>query len=236
MDIVYVLKPSESNDELRHSLRSVAENLPHAKVWIVGYKPSWITNVEYLPVVQQPRQKHPNSLRNQRAALTHHGISDPFAFWNDDFFLLQPLTEIPVLNWGWMDDVIDGYGPTRLGTSYYQSMLATREILHDLGVAKPISYAAHVPLVTHKAPMLAAMHYNRPSCWVQHATIYGNLHCLGGETLADDVKVYDTRGRLPTWVETARFVSTTDMSFMRGQIGRWLRDRFPNPCHFEADA
>ena len=235
MDIVYVLKPSEANGELRHSLRSVAENLPHAKVWIVGYKPSWVQHVGYIPVVQNPRQKHPNSLRNQRAALTSLEISDPFAFFNDDFYVLQPLSDIPVLNWGWMDDVIDGYGPTKLGSSYYRSMVATRDILHELGVRKPISYAAHVPLVTYKAPMLSAMRHNRPDCWVQHATIYGNLHQLGGETLTDDVKVYDTRGRLPDWVETSRFVSTSDISFLRGPIGRWLRDRFPNACHFEAD-
>lgn len=40
MDLVYIVKNSEVNEDLRYSLRSVAKFVPHNKIWIVGYKPS----------------------------------------------------------------------------------------------------------------------------------------------------------------------------------------------------
>jgi hypothetical protein len=235
MDLCYVLKAEERNDELRYSLRSVAANLPGATVWITGYKPSWVTGVEHIDIKQLSSQKHQNSLRNQRAALTHPELSDPFAFMNDDFFVMKPLPDVPVTNWGLMDDVIEREGMRRLGTTYHRSMIATREILRHLGYPKPVSYALHTPLVTHKAPMLAAMDaHNHPDYWVQHASIYGNVHGLGGETYAHDIKIYSTYGELPAWVREATFLSTSDISFLRGAIGGYIRERFPDPCRFEA--
>lgn len=236
-DVVYVLKESELNEELRYSLRSVATNYPEARVWLVGYKPTWVTNVEHIPVKQVKGQKHPNSLRNQRAALTSLTISDPFWFWNDDMFLLSLTnTGPPVYHWGYVDSVLDSYGPSRLGTSYYRSMVATRGILSGLGYTNPLSYAAHVPLLTHKTPMLDALDkYNQDGVFIQHATIYANLIGLGGIELPHgDVKIYDAHpAPLPAWIEHTDLVSTSDLSFLRGPIGRWIQKRFPEPCRFE---
>lgn len=36
MDLVYIVKEDENNEELRYSLRSVAKYLPQNKIWIVG--------------------------------------------------------------------------------------------------------------------------------------------------------------------------------------------------------
>lgn len=240
-DVVYILKEAEVNEELRYSLRSVAENWPWADIVVVGYKPSWVTGVEYIPVEQIRGQKHPNSLRNQRTALTSLTISDPYWHMNDDFFVLQPSTNSrpTIYHWGTIDHVLSTYGPKGLGSSYYNSMVATRDVLYTLGHTSPMSYAAHVPLIIHKAPMLDALYkYNQAGVWIQHATIYGNEYGLGGTQLPNgDVKVYATDSRaVPSWVKTSEFVSTMDMSFARGRIGRWIRQRFPNPCRFEADA
>ncbi|MGW4484318.1 hypothetical protein ACWEOE_10820 [Amycolatopsis sp. NPDC004368] len=234
MDICYVLKAEERNEELRHSLRSVARNLPGARVWIAGYKPSWVTNVDHIDVKQLPSQKHPNSIRNQRAALACTELSDPFAFFNDDFFVMKPLDDVPVTNWGYVDDVLKREGRTRLGSSYHRSMVATRDYLHTQGFDKPISYALHTPLVTHKQPYLEAMDaYNRTDCWIQHSTIYGNVYGLGGERYDRDVKVYSTYETVQPWMKDSTFLSTSDNSFLRGHIGKWLRAQFPEPCRFE---
>ena len=45
MDAVYYVRPGDRNDELRYSLRSLA-NLPHDRVWIVGHTPPWVTGIE----------------------------------------------------------------------------------------------------------------------------------------------------------------------------------------------
>ena len=46
MDFVYIVKEDEKNEDLKYSLRSIAKFYPENKVWIVGYKPSWVKNVE----------------------------------------------------------------------------------------------------------------------------------------------------------------------------------------------
>ena len=63
MDLVYIVKNSEVNEDLRYSLRSVAKFVPHDKIWIVGYKPSWVQNVEYLPVPQNLGSKWKNLIK-----------------------------------------------------------------------------------------------------------------------------------------------------------------------------
>ena len=55
MDLVYVVRDG-ANPELRYSLRSVAVNLPHDRVWIVGHVPAWITGCETVPTVQAGRK------------------------------------------------------------------------------------------------------------------------------------------------------------------------------------
>lgn len=40
-DIVYFVKESAKNEELRYSLRSL-KNFPHGRVWFYGYCPSFL--------------------------------------------------------------------------------------------------------------------------------------------------------------------------------------------------
>ncbi|MFF3129757.1 hypothetical protein ACFVRD_48125 [Streptomyces sp. NPDC057908] len=51
-DIVYVVRPWNQNEQLRYSLRTLA-NLPHRRVWIAGYCPTWVgPDVGRIPVAQ----------------------------------------------------------------------------------------------------------------------------------------------------------------------------------------
>lgn len=231
-DLVYYVKAAEYNEELRYSLRSISENLPDASVTIVGYKPSWVSDVvRHIPTVQLPRKKHENARMNIRAALDSGAVSDPFWMLNDDMFLLRPVTELPLYDWGPVADVL-ALGE-KVGSVYHESMKATYQILLDLGYENPISYAAHVPDLVFKAPMKWAMdHHTRTDVNIQHATIQGNIQGLPSVPLSHDVKIYGM-GRVPKWVESADYVSTSDKSFMSGWIGDWIRKRFSNPSVFE---
>ena len=64
MDIVYLIKvdPENDSEELRYSLRSL-KNIPHQKVILVGEKPEWVTNVEFIPVAQT-KTKHQSYARS----------------------------------------------------------------------------------------------------------------------------------------------------------------------------
>ena len=68
LDVVIPLKESEDNEELRYVLRSIAANLPHRKVFLAGFKPSWVKNVELISVEVPEGLKYSKSLANTKAA------------------------------------------------------------------------------------------------------------------------------------------------------------------------
>src|SRR5690606_40329879 len=94
MDVVYLVRPGNRNEELRWSLRTLV-NLPHDRVWIVGHLPNWIDRhkVQYLRT-EQYELKHTNTLNNLATACDHSDISDRFVLMNDDFFVLQPVDQL----------------------------------------------------------------------------------------------------------------------------------------------
>ena len=133
-DIVYVVRPGDRNEELRYSLRSLA-NLPHGRVWIAGYCPSWVTGVEVIPVQGQPGS-HQTAKANLRAACEHSAVVEDFVYFNDDFFVMQPLERMPVMHRGTIDEAIR----SGMRSSYTRAMKVTRQILVERGIAEPLCY------------------------------------------------------------------------------------------------
>ena len=235
MDVVYLVRPGDDNQELRYSLRSL-RNLPHNRVWVAGYKPSWVTNVGY---VESPQHwsKYVNSTKNLLAACDHPAISGRFALFNDDFFVLQPVCEVPTLHRGPVADVVADYnrrhGPTKMSDHYRQGMVSTARILERWGCEKPLSYELHVPMVVEGAVMAEAVRkaieMDRRIVALHKRTLYGNVAGIGGEQSAD-VKIL---GRDRMWPEGSTFVSTEDESFRNGAVGEAIRSLFPDPSPYE---
>lgn len=240
VDVVFPVRPGDSNEELRYSLRSLAKHVPHHRVWIAGYRPSWVSGeVGYIPVHQYaPRtRKWANARANRWAACHHPEVSEQFYLFNDDMFVMQPVSEIPVLHRGRVTDVIRRYKdrgiqPARGAKgSYLRGMIETLAVLRALGIHNPLSYELHIPLPVTKHGLAAAIDIGEQAkIEVPHIrTIFGNLYELGGvET--EDVKIKDLDSVPP---DDAVFVSTTDASFRHGQVGEWIRARFPDPCRYE---
>jgi hypothetical protein len=230
LDLVYVVRPGDQNDELRYSLRSVAENLPHRRVWVVGHLPPWVTGTEWLPT-DQSDTKYRNSTGNVRAACEHPAISDPFVLMNDDFFVLKPIEAIPALHRGPVDQVAASYESSYGWSTYLGGMRDTADLLRGLGVAEPISYELHVPMVVHKAEMLEALEVGAHVPVLHKRTMYGNLAGVGGEE-TEDVKVSLQR---PDWRPSWTFLSTDAKTWRRG-VGEFVRMSFPEAGRYEADA
>lgn len=231
MDVVYVVKPGDDNDELRYSLRSLA-NLPHGRVWIAGHKPSWVNDVGFISVAQN-RTKWQNSTDNLWAACEHPEVSDEFVYMNDDIFIVEPLDAVPVLHRGPVDKVAEYYRRRR-STGYLQGMLTTKRILGLVGSHDPLSYELHVPLVVNKQAMAEVLALPKlldvhTKC-LHKRTLYGNYWKLGGDEV-EDCKVYDRTGRMPD----GPFVSTTDQTFGYHPVGVLIRERFPEPSPHERE-
>lgn len=226
-DIVVPVRQGLVNEQLRYALRSWAANLPHRRVWVVGYRPPWLTGVEHIPT-RQTGTKYRNTTLAVRTACEHPDVSDPFLLCNDDFFVMLPVPEMPVLHRGPVRDVERHY-VTRGSGKYLRGMRETRDLLVRLGYPDPLSYELHVPLPVDKAGMLHALDVGRHLDVVHKRTLYSNLAGLGG-TRIRDVKVITRTGGFS---RNSTFLSTMPDSFARGLVGAFIRGRFPRRSPYE---
>ena len=225
IDVVYVVRPGNSNPELRYSLRSLM-NVPHGDVWIVGHRPPWVTGVRHVFVPQRDPLLH--KYANNTAvitALAEHGPAR-FALMNDDFFCMRPAR--------WPEPAHRGplleLARERQG-SYGALLTATGALLVEAGVPEPLAYTLHEPLPIQRDTFRLAVDYglrNRAEgdalSW---RSLYGNLARLGGER-REDVKVH---GNGP--VPSTDWVSTSDCSFRYHRIGAAIRRAMATPGPYE---
>ncbi len=223
-DLVYLLRDGES-EELRFSLRSVAANLPHGRVWLVGGGPAWPANVSRIRV-RQRESKYENVIANLRAALDSPEVSDPFVLMCDDFFVVEQIDSVPVLHCGRLAERLVRDDAS---AKYQRAMTETLRLLRDLGHHDPLCYDLHTPMTVGKSGMVEALDAaaGRHVLW---QTVYGNLTGAGG-SLSANVKVPVRRSTdvLPA----GPFWSTNDNSFAHTEIGRRIRAAFPERCRYE---
>jgi hypothetical protein len=222
-DIVYVCRPGP-NEELRYSLRSLA-NLPHGKVWVFGAAPEWVTGAEVVRVPREPGA-HATTKANLKAACLHPEVSEEFVYFNDDFYVMQPMERMPIKHRGTIADAMK----SGMARSYTRAMKATRDILIERGIAEPLCYELHAPTLVTKQGMSEALSLATYPM-VQERTLYGNLAAIGGEP-ARNFKVYHGDYGWKAWP----FISTNDQSFERQPVGQHIRATFATPSPYETDA
>lgn len=230
-DIVYLVGPGDHNDQLRYSLRTLA-NLPHNRVWIVGHSPAWIKDVQFLPVAQSA-SKHANTWRNFEE-LAKNG-PESFYLFNDDYFLLHPMREIPVFNRGSLDERIAYYDRKAGLRAWAQRGKHTRRAFAELGrpAEELLSYELHLPLPLRResvAESIDALHSVRalePRFYMKRTWV-ANWAKLGGQR-SQDCKVHSKWGNATL---RGSFLSTSDAAWS-GSTGAALRVRFPTPSPYE---
>lgn len=223
MDLVYPLRRKREHEELRYSLRSMEANLPHDQVWIVGRElPKWAQNL-HLVTVPDRGTKWQNIPSAIAAACQ---VSERFVLANDDFFVMAPIGEMPVYHRGTVDEA------SRQTGTYNRGLVETAKLLRDLGVeGELLNYELHAPMPVIGEDMVAALRRARGfrgRC-LQARTLYGNLHRVGGEHLAD-MKVHGSHQA------EGPFLSTTDSSFVGYPVGERIREAFPEPSRYEGSS
>lgn len=155
-DLVYILKQSDINPDLKFSLRSIEKFCTYRKVWIVGYKPNWVKNVEYLPTVQSGN-KWNNSVTNIIAACNCQEISEDFVLMNDDFFMLKN-----IVDWrrtfnlclNTIDEEWKKYEYKAKPSRWQYGFLYAKDLLDKLNCQKRYNYEFHGPIVLNKKKFL----------------------------------------------------------------------------------
>lgn len=228
MDIVCPVREGGSGESLRYALRSWAANLPHRRVWLVGYRPPWAVNVEHIPIRQAGNTKYKNTTAAMRAVCEHPDVSSTFLYCNDDFFVTRPVEAMPVFHRGPVREV-EAYYATRGNGAYLRGLRETRDLLVSLGHEDPLSYELHVPLPVAKEGMLHALEVGGHLDVLHKRTAYGVLAGIGG-TRMRDVKVLHRGLRFDT---SSGFLSTMPDSFTNGYVGWFIRATFRRPSPYE---
>ena len=226
-DIVYILKNGIDSDEIRYSLRSVEMNFPHRRVWFYGGKPKGITPDEYVKVIQEGDSRYSKVTNTIKQVCRNNEITDSFWLFNDDFFVMQPITEefAPLIS-GTIEERVQ-YIINRHGSKskYARNLERTGEVLRAKGYGD-LCYAIHAPILINRRTALAAMAAFPGESMFR--CIYGNY--AGGQAQKIcDVKVFGNEEPL---TDTA-FLSTDDAAFA-STAGRYIRDRYPGASRWEA--
>jgi hypothetical protein len=217
------------------------KNLPHNRLFVAGYAPDWLANANYV-YVEKPldmnRKNHEVAnvhavLANIKATMDKGEVSEDFILMNDDFYIMKPLDELPTLNRGPLDDVIEEY--RAMGAkAYLKTMERTRDFLLDLGYTNLLSYELHTPMLMNRQKWLDMWQLvnEHPELQPLHTrTLYGNMYNVGGDSIKD-VKVYDYE----TCIDPdATFLSTENVVFDLGKVGKELKELFTDPSEYEQE-
>lgn len=235
MDIVIPVKSAMINEELRYCLRSISKNFPHDRVWLAGYKPSWVSEAVGFITVNVPLgSKYKKAAENILVACRDDRVSDNFYLFNDDFFVMKPIEKFEDRCRGTMKERLTELAGNK--TPYRYGLELAIDILKELGVRDPVDYGLHVPIAVNKGQWLEAWGaqswLNREGKPVHMRSIYGNLYKKRPPQISD-VKIADFDAPPP---KNSTFLSTNDDSFAQGEVGKYVREMFPDKCVYENGA
>ena len=228
-DVVYFVKECRTNEELRYSLRSVEKNFPHRKVFIFGGKPDDIHPDRFVPLKQYGTTKWEKVRNMLYKCCENKDVSDDFFLFNDDFFVMLPITEYkPMYDGSIYKRIVQIEGRNYDTPSHYTAQLRkmVHELEHECPSAPMLNYAVHMPMLVNKEKMLCVLKkFQSP----MFRTLYGNYWNIGGEQMPD-MKILRTSQKID---ESAPYLSSDDASFMNREIGRYIKATFTERSRFE---
>jgi hypothetical protein len=222
MDIVYVVRQGDKNETLRYSLRSL-KNLPHDKVFISGYTPSWVKGVISLNRSQGGYSDLENSTLNLKGAIAQPDLSDDFILMMDDVFITRP-TDVDFYYHGTLDDKIASYKSSgNMGQAI--SLVATKNWLKSRGYDGLHNFELHFPYRFNKQKLQVMFDvWDRPLLELRPRTCYGNLYNINGQE-ANDAK--DSTNTENSYISAGRDFDTSE-------TGRLIRSIFTDRSPYES--
>lgn len=234
LDIVYLLKDSAYNDELKYSLRSVEQNFPHHKVWFVGGRPVGLVPDERMTLAQKEKTKYDRTHALLKQVCENDKITKEFVLFNDDFFVMKPVKMLMPYYNGTLLGLCDRINQQRVTPSPYTERLKDTATMLKRFIAlgqAPLNFELHVPMVFNREQLSSILRWTNLN---GVRSIYGNIfHSPSEDGLVScrtDVKIHDqTLAPDPD----ADFLSTTDLSFSSGLVGDFIKKSFPRKSRFE---
>lgn len=223
MDIVYFVKDTKVNEELRYSLRSL-KNFPHDKVWFYGGCPEGIKPDNHVKVKQNLPNKWENVNMMLRMACMNPSITDNFWLFNDDFFIMENV-KYPTNHYNGdlykrIVKLEDKFGHI---TDYSRLLRQCCKELESLGCDTK-NYTLHVPMLFNKEKALELFTLTD---FPGFRSLYAN-YCKIGGTEMKDVKITSKDKEYKSGI----YLSTDERSF-NGKVGQQIREMFKDKCKYE---
>lgn len=223
-DIVYFVKDTPDNEELRYSLRSL-DNFPHKKVCFYGGCPKGLKPDIHFEFKQDGKTKWDNVSMMLRSACNNDAITKNFWLFNDDFFImnkvLHPVNYFSGDLYKRIVQLEDKHGGI---TPYSSELRKMCEELEALGCGSK-NYAIHYPMLINRQKALELLNTTDNPMF---RCLYGNYTNVKAEW-TNDCKVIS---KVKEW-KGSNYLSTVDESFRDGRVGQQIRERFPNKCKYE---
>ncbi|MCZ2342582.1 MAG: hypothetical protein LC104_12445 [Bacteroidales bacterium] len=259
MDVVYLFRHSAHGDEeLRYSVRSLARHTPWVhKVWVFGDRPEWLTAdtaaVEHVPheaVAWTLGCRTPvvNTFLMVYLTALLPDVASDFLLCADDYILLADLTPDQATQPRYLEN-LDATAHQR-GTGLYRDALwRTYDLLKRLGYPR-LNYEVHVPAHLTKRRVLAAArdfgdfvtedrYYGLLAqlAILNHAQRHEGFHPvpLAEEGYAGFHFRPFTNDQIQVGCVGKRFLNFDDEAY-NVDMQRFLAERFPDPCIYEAGA
>lgn len=221
-DIVYLVKESSINEELRYSLRSL-QNFPHNKVWFYGGCPKGL-KPDYHIHCRQTGNKWENVRMMLIKACRNPQLTPDFWIFNDDFFIMEKIENpINYYNGDLYKRIVNIEDKFHKITPYTQLIRDVCKELEALG-CETKNYTLHIPLLVNKDKLLELLKLT--SC-IGYRSLYANYYQIGGNQMSDVkiTNIYRSYKRGP-------YLSTDDKSF-KGIVGKQIRNKFPYKSQYE---
>lgn len=245
MNLVYLVRNGDENEELRTSLRSIEKYAPkHDGIVIVGYKPNWVSDkVLYIPTNQTCRlEGWMNAKVNLLVACKSPLISDDFILMNDDFILTRPIQDwneslskvkntIPEQIIEWKNIHLN----SRYTRAFQTTLFLIKRIMGNIDV---YNYELHIPMFINKRKFAELLKDRRIADVMSevvtlYRSIYGNIHKVPFNEIINDVKFYDNDPKEITteWIST--FDGWIGDPVKYPVLNKFVNDNFPDKCSFE---
>lgn len=220
MKIVIPYKEAGTPD-LKYCLRGIETYIKDPEITIIGTRPFWIKNINYVPFIDNPEPKF--KARNIYSKIMT--VADDFLFFNDDHFLLKPFSESTYHYSGTIKQRLD---ITPFTYSYRKTLQNTFDQFGDIK-----NFDTHCPIF-YKPEILKKINVDwNKSGGFCIKSIYCHIAGIKG-TEYPDLKIKD---HLPEYhikklIENRSYFSTGNYA-MNEEMIQVLEELYPYKSHFE---
>lgn len=233
MDIVIPYRTSASNGlELRYTLRGIEKYFPDLEnIFIIGDCPDFLQNVIHVPAkdLSERHFKARNIMSKLLVACYDKRVSDSFAMFNDEHFLLRPWQ--PVYDHcGTLEESIRRY------TSHQTYRNTLSNTFHELNNSG-LNFDTHSPIVFQKDIFIrtvATVNWSRP--WGYGIkSLYCNMAGITGEKRTDlKIKQSWSKENINGLLLNHAYFSIDDRA-LNSQMIKVLQELYPQKSIYESD-